>query len=110
MKKFLAKSQTVSSDAPMGKTCLRPFWRSHASSLSSASALTLETYTPKNSRCKERPTLAQLLTICAELPASKGDYRGNSSYWGLCITTTSWQYTGIVFLVSVGGSRHNSAI
>ena len=107
MKKFLAKSQTVSSDAPMGQTRLRRFWRSHAFSISSASALTSETSTTQKSRCKEQPMPAQLLTISAELPAAKGDYRRyrrNSSYRGLCITTTSWQYTAIVFLVPVGGN------
>lgn len=102
MKKFLAKSQTVSSDAPMGKTCLRQFWRSQASSFSSASTLTSETSTTKKSRSQAWPLPAQLLIISAELPASTGDYRSNSSYWGLCVTTTSWQYTSIVFLVSVG--------
>ena len=104
MKKFLAKSQTVSSDAPMGKTCVRPCWRSLAASFSSASALTSETSTTKESRCKARPMPARLLTICPESPASNVDYQRNSSYWGLCVTTTSWQYTGIVFLLGWGNT------
>lgn len=105
MKKFPAKSQTVSSDAP---SCVRSFWRSQASSFSSASALTSETSTTKKSRCRARSMPAQLLIISAELPASDGDYRSNSSYWGWCVTSTSWQYTGIVFLVLLGRCWHYS--
>ena len=70
MKKFLAKSQTVSSDAPMGKTCLRPFWRSQASSFS-ASALTSETSTLKRADAKNGERLRSCSQFQRNYPAQR---------------------------------------